>query len=46
MMDATLYKEASFKMNEKTVFIDFFIPPEIIIFRLKELGARMLHNLI
>jgi len=28
MMDGTLYKKASVKMNGKTVFIDFFVPPE------------------
>ena len=28
MMDGTLYKNASVKMNGKTVFIDFFVPPE------------------
>jgi hypothetical protein len=28
IMDGTLYKKASVKMNGKTVFIDFFIPPE------------------
>jgi hypothetical protein len=28
IMDGTLYKKASVKMNGKTVFIDFFVPPE------------------
>jgi hypothetical protein len=28
MMDGTLYKKASVKMNGKTVFIDFYVPPE------------------
>jgi hypothetical protein len=28
MMDGTLYKKASVQMNGKTVFIDFFVPPE------------------
>ena len=28
MMDGTLYKKASVKMNGKTVTIDFFVPPE------------------
>jgi hypothetical protein len=28
MIDGTLYKKASVKMNGKTVFIDFFVPPE------------------
>ncbi len=28
IMDGTLYKNASIKMNGKTVFIDFFVPPE------------------
>jgi hypothetical protein len=28
MMDGTLYNKASVKMNGKTVFIDFFVPPE------------------
>jgi hypothetical protein len=28
LMDGTLYKKASIKMNGKTVFIDFFVPPE------------------
>lgn len=28
MMDGTFYKNASIKMNGKTVFIDFFVPPE------------------
>ncbi|HJT47727.1 MAG TPA: hypothetical protein VJ729_06055 [Nitrososphaeraceae archaeon] len=28
MMDGTLNKEASVKMNGKTVFINFFVPPE------------------
>ena len=28
MMDGTLYKNASVKMNGKTVFVDFFVPPE------------------
>jgi hypothetical protein len=28
MMDGTLYEKASVKMNGKTVFIDFFVPPE------------------
>jgi hypothetical protein len=28
MMDGTPYKKASVKMNGKTVFIDFFVPPE------------------
>jgi hypothetical protein len=28
MMDGTLYKKASVKMNGKTVSIDFFVPPE------------------
>ena len=28
LMDGTLYKNASVKMNGKTVFIDFFVPPE------------------
>jgi hypothetical protein len=28
MMDGTLYKKASVKMNGKTVFIDFFVPPQ------------------
>jgi hypothetical protein len=28
MMDGTVYKKASVKMNGKTVFIDFFVPPE------------------
>jgi hypothetical protein len=28
IMDGTLYKKASVKMNGKTVFVDFFVPPE------------------
>jgi hypothetical protein len=28
MMDGTLYKKASVQMNGKTVFIDFFVPPQ------------------
>jgi hypothetical protein len=28
LMDGTLYKKASVKMNGKTVFIDFFVPPQ------------------
>jgi hypothetical protein len=28
MMDGTLYKKASVKTNGKTVFIDFYVPPE------------------
>jgi hypothetical protein len=28
MMDGTLNKEASVKMNGTTVFINFFVPPE------------------
>jgi hypothetical protein len=28
MMDGTPYKKASVKMNGKTVFIDFFVPPQ------------------
>jgi hypothetical protein len=28
MMDGTLYKKASVNMNGKTVFIDFFVPPQ------------------
>lgn len=28
IMDGTLYKKASVKMNGKTVFVDFFVPPQ------------------
>jgi hypothetical protein len=28
MMDGKLYKQASIKMNGKTVSIDFFVPPQ------------------
>ena len=28
VMDGTVYKKASVKMNGKTVFIDFFVPPQ------------------